>query len=99
MYDSIFHWQRLANGYSGFWPRSYLELLQQMRTFPDPSSVGYLQRLGIRFVVARSALAASPTDFARLSDALGKCPELMFVGRIQEKDSESLVYEVSTAAR
>jgi hypothetical protein len=24
---------------------------------------------------------------------------LMFVGRIQEKDSESLVYEVSTAAR
>ena len=99
MYDSIFHWQRLANGYSGFWPRSYLELLQQMRTFPDPSSVGYLQRLGIRFVVARSALAASSTDFARLSDALGKCPELIFVGRIPEKDSESLVYEVSMAAR
>jgi hypothetical protein len=99
MYDSIFHWQRLANGYSGFWPRSYLELLEHMRTFPDHSSVDYLQHLGIRFVVVRSALMGSSTDFAHLSGALRGCPELISVGRIPEEVGESLVYEVSMAAR
>jgi hypothetical protein len=99
MYDSIFHWQKLANGYSGFWPRSYLELLEHMRNFPDHSSVGYLQRLGIRFVVVRSALAGSSTDFAHLSDAVRKCPELVFVDRIPEDAGESLVYQVSMTAR
>lgn len=48
---STFHWQRIVNGYSGNVPRSYMDVLQQMQTFPDAASLEYLERLGVRYVV------------------------------------------------
>ena len=38
MYASIFHWQPILNGYSGFYPRSYIELIEMMREFPSERS-------------------------------------------------------------
>jgi hypothetical protein len=34
-YLSIYHWQPLVNGYSGYAPRSYLRLLETVRDFPS----------------------------------------------------------------
>jgi len=51
MYYSTFHWQRLVNGYSGFFPPAYLEAAAVMRTFPDARSLEMLRAREVRYVV------------------------------------------------
>ena len=34
LYYSTFHWQNLVNGYSGFFPPSYVQIVNAVRTFP-----------------------------------------------------------------
>ena len=50
-YMSTFHWKPLLNGYSGFYPRSYLNRLVRMTSFPDAASVSSLKRENVRYVV------------------------------------------------
>ncbi len=51
LYFSIWHWQKLLNGSSGFFPRSYMDLTRKMRNFPDDSSVAYLRSRGVDYLV------------------------------------------------
>lgn len=50
-YSSIYHWQTLLNGYSGYAPRSYVRMLDVMRDFPSERSVGYLRERGVDLVI------------------------------------------------
>lgn len=50
-YMSTFHWKPLLNGYSGFFPQSYLLRLEQLAGFPDERSVEALRLAGARYVV------------------------------------------------
>jgi hypothetical protein len=51
LYYSTFHWQNLVNGYSGFFPPSYVRLMDAMRGFPDDSSLAALRARGTRYLV------------------------------------------------
>ena len=93
IYDSLFHWQPLLNGISGFFPPSYLELLEQMRTFPDAQSAAYLKSRNVHYVVARKRLF-EPSAYLRLRDALSRQSVLRLVAGFPETTGESLVYEV-----
>jgi hypothetical protein len=87
-YLSTFHWQPLVNGYSGFVPLSYLDRIDQMRSFPDEQSLARLRKDGVRYLVLH--LAEYPKDegihtvhaltvlyglreLGRFSDGLGEC--------------------------
>jgi len=61
MYRSTLHWRPLLNGYSGFYPSSYLELLQHMRTFPDTGSLAELQRRGATVLVVHEVAHSRPS--------------------------------------
>ncbi len=50
-YMSTFHWMPLLNGYSGFYPRSYLNRLVRVARFPDEASVASLRRENVRYVI------------------------------------------------
>jgi hypothetical protein len=50
-YYSTFHWNPLLNGYSGFYPASYLDRLETLRQFPDDASVSRLHRDGTRYLI------------------------------------------------
>ncbi len=50
-YMSTFHWMPLVNGYSGFYPLSYLYRLDRMERFPDEWSVASLRRENVRYIV------------------------------------------------
>ncbi|MEO7273313.1 MAG: glycosyltransferase family 39 protein [Vicinamibacterales bacterium] len=50
-YLSTFHWQPIVNGYSGFYPQSYLSRLADTAQFPDERSLRRLQRDGVRYLV------------------------------------------------
>ena len=66
MYYSTFHWQPLVNGYSGFYPRRYVRLLDWVRDFPDEASLNYLRQDGVRYLI----LHAVPDDRRRYDAAI-----------------------------
>jgi hypothetical protein len=51
-YRSVFHWQQLLNGRTGYPPPSYRPLMALARALPDPRALQLLQRsAGLRYVV------------------------------------------------
>jgi hypothetical protein len=62
---SIYHWRPLVNGYSGSAPHSYLQIWEQLQSFPSASSVDSLRQLGVRWVVVHEGLMKSQA-FAEL---------------------------------
>jgi hypothetical protein len=51
LYYSTFHWQYLVNGYSGFFPPSYLKIVNAVRDFPDQQSMDVIGSHGVRYIV------------------------------------------------
>ena len=59
-YLSTFHWQPIVNGYSGFYPATYLSRLADTADFPDERSLRRLRRDGVRYLVVH--LGAFPRE-------------------------------------
>jgi hypothetical protein len=53
VYGTTAHHRRTPNGYSGFFPPSWVRLSQQMRALPSADSLARLRDMGVRFVVVR----------------------------------------------
>jgi hypothetical protein len=51
MVSSSAHWFPLLNGTSGFFPESYTDLIDVMRAFPDQSTLSYLAKRGVTYVL------------------------------------------------
>lgn len=79
MYSATYHQRRLVNGYSGFFPSSFLELKAEVAGFPDHKSIRCLRERGVQYcVVDRTEI--SVTDLREFASDL----ELFFSdGRAQ----------------
>jgi hypothetical protein len=64
-YHSIYHWQRLVNGYSGYAPDSYVRMLDAMRQFPSMASVAYLREHHVDLVIFHRRYL-DPDEFSQL---------------------------------
>ena len=53
-YMSTFHWKPLVNGYSGYYPRSYLVRLDALERFPAPQTIALLRNSDVRYVVVHA---------------------------------------------
>jgi len=51
VYFSTFHWKSTVNGYSGFLPLGYQELIKDMLGFPDGPSISRLNEIGVNYIV------------------------------------------------
>ena len=51
VYFSTFHWRRMVNGYSGFLPPGYQELVSETLEFPDERSLGRITEIGVNYVI------------------------------------------------
>jgi hypothetical protein len=95
MYYSTFHWQRLVNGYSGFFPPSYLELAAFMRTFPDARSLDALRQRGARYAIVHGE-RLTPGEYQRLTRAIESCAcGLTLVARRPWQGREISLYRLS----
>jgi hypothetical protein len=56
MYFSIWHGRSLINGYSGFTPPNYEDLMESLRPFPAPSTIDRLRASGATHVTVNCAL-------------------------------------------
>jgi hypothetical protein len=79
MYRSTLHWRPLLNGYSGFYPQSYIKLLLEMRSFPDTRSIAYLQRVGATVLVLHE-LPEAPHLYQAALERLGRDPKIQVIG-------------------
>ena len=55
VYYSTYHWKKLVNGYSGFFPKLYEELLFRYATRPAAPLVRDLKALGVKVVIVHTS--------------------------------------------
>jgi hypothetical protein len=94
MYFSMWHWRPMVNGYSGFVPASYDALLQRVSTFPDPSALQYLNRVGVTHIALHCRLwepDVCASTMARLDSTAG----LRRLARAEWYGAASTLYEFS----
>jgi hypothetical protein len=97
LYYSTFHWQSLVNGYSGFFPPSYVRLMDGMQTFPDDSSIAALRSRGTRYLVVHGERLYGDR-YETLTALLDKRSDLVRVSRRpwydRDKHSEISAYRL-----
>jgi len=74
-----FHRQPLVNGYSGYYPKSYLDLLNTLVGFPSAESVGALRARGVRYIVLHEDRYL-PGEFVELDSRLRRTGGISLVG-------------------
>jgi hypothetical protein len=52
---SITHWHPLVNGYSGYYPPEFLEMVVRTEGFPDDRSLEELALVGVHYIVVHKA--------------------------------------------
>jgi len=50
-YFSIYHWKKLVNGMSGYYPLFYRRALVEMLAFPGPRALAFLRAAGVNHIV------------------------------------------------
>jgi hypothetical protein len=86
MYRSTLHWRPLLNGYSGFYPSSYLSLLNHMRAFPDTATIAELQRRGATVIVVHEVRHSRPS-YGDAFSRLIRDPNVRVLAEEKEGDS------------
>ena len=98
MYYSTFHWQYLVNGYSGFFPPSYLKVVRAVENFPDTASFDAIKSHGVRYLVIHGEWLYGARYETLIAD-LDKRPDLTLVSRHPwtraDNHSEISVYRVT----
>jgi len=80
LYYSTFHWQYLVNGYSGFFPPSYLKVVKAVADFPDAASFDVIKSHGARYVVVHGEWLYG-ARYEELVAALDRRPDLKLISR------------------
>ena len=80
MYYSTFHWQPIANGYSGFHPASYEELMFAFDSFPSDLALDAVRARRIRYVLVHGERMIGER-YARLLPLLDRRSDLALVSR------------------
>ncbi len=93
VYFSVFHWHRMVNGYSGFFPASYAELVSRQREFPDERAVSYLKNRGVTHVTVHGAYC-SPEQYAEIAADLDRRPDVELVSAVWWEGAESRLYRL-----
>jgi hypothetical protein len=91
-YFSIGHWQRMVNGNSGFFPRSYYELIERVRDFPDDRAIHYLRERGVTHVGVHGAFYYDERRFRQVAEQLDARTDLEMIASTRWAGSESRLY-------
>ena len=62
VYGTTAHHRETPNGYSGYFPPSWVQLSKEMRSLPDDAAIDHLRKLGIRYVVVRESARGGAWD-------------------------------------
>jgi hypothetical protein len=91
LYFSTFHWQNIVNGNSGFFPPSYVELLERERDFPNDASLSYLRSRGVQYLTMHGRFT-NPGRYRDTVTWLDARPDLELVAAAPWEGAESRLY-------
>ena len=91
MYRSLMHWQPMVNGYSGYYPKEYVENIVGLRGFPDDASIAHLSRIPVRYIVVHEALY-EPEEYRALLARIAGREELRSLGVYPASKGETRLY-------
>jgi hypothetical protein len=97
MYHSIYHWKPLLNGYSGFFPPRYLELLHRLRDLPSGPAIGHLRARGVTHIVVHRDLMTD-AQFDRIHQGLTGSGGIRQIAHYRKAPRETLLYEIDRAS-
>ncbi len=90
-YMSTFHWMPLLNGYSGYYPRPYLALLNDLSGFPDEKAASVLRQRAARYVIVHTSLYTPDRGGEVLTQALAD-PALAELGHFDDGHGTAVVF-------
>jgi hypothetical protein len=93
----MWHWKPLVNGYSGYYPRVYLETLMRLRHFPDDASIARLRALDVRYVVVHQSFY-EPVRFTELMLAMARRADLKPWGAYRDPVGMANIFELEQQA-
>ena len=85
MFNSTWHWQPIVNGYSGFFPQSFMELAEETDGFPDDRSIAYLKNARRGFH-RDSRQPDGAGEFGEMTAALLARPDIEATAQFEEPD-------------
>jgi hypothetical protein len=74
-------------------PRSYIELLEQVRSFPDDASIEYLKRRGVDVIVIHGSLM-EPSEYGAMTAALIARPDVEAMAQFDETRGTDMVFRL-----
>lgn len=92
-YLSTFHWKPIVNGYSGYYPPSYLDRLKATRGFPDEASIRRLRGDGVRYLIVHLD-GLPPPQRGTLLHTLAVDRHLVDLGRFDDGRGEAAVFSL-----
>jgi hypothetical protein len=92
-YMSTFHWMPTVNGYSGYYPDSYISRLDAMDTLPDDAAVAALLRYGARYVIVHPDFYDAARRDRVLRD-ISSNPRFVELGRFDDGLGVASVFRV-----
>jgi hypothetical protein len=93
MFNSTWHWQPIVNGYSGFYPKTFIELAENTKSFPDDASIAYLKHRGVDLLVIHGGLLG-PKAFGEMTAALLARPDIDAMAQIEEERGTDMVFRL-----
>jgi hypothetical protein len=91
-YSSVFHWKPLVNGYSGFYPPTYVRRLVDLRRFPEPFSLRVLRRENVRYMVVHESGYADRELYEQTVSALDAAEGVRSLGAFSDGEGDAIVY-------
>jgi hypothetical protein len=91
LYFSTFHWQKLVNGYSGFFPPSYTQLLEHELDFPSEAGLNYLRSRGVEYLTMHGRFT-NAVRYRNTIAWLDARSDLELVAAAPWEESESRLY-------
>ncbi|MBI3492847.1 MAG: hypothetical protein HY047_13880 [Acidobacteria bacterium] len=93
LYFSTFHWQKLVNGDSSFFPASHADLIARVRNFPNDAVLRYLRSRGVDYVAVHGAFYR-PDTYRKIVETLNARPDLTIRAVDRWEGSESRLYQL-----
>jgi hypothetical protein len=90
-YMSTFHWMPLLNGYSGYYPASYINRLDRLDNMPDDAALESLIGEGVRYVIVHTSLY-QPNGAAAVISALRRHSRFRELGRFDDGLGPAVVF-------
>ena len=90
MFNSTWHWQPIVNGYSGFFPKSFMDLAEETASFPDDRSIHYLKTRGVDLIVIHGSMM-TPEKFGAMTAALLARPDIEAMAQFPQRMGSDMV--------